>query len=87
MCTRTVMVKNASGLHARPASAFTKEALKFSCKVSFSCKGKVFNAKSILQVLSAGATAGTEIEIICEGEDEAEALAAMVKAVESGLGE
>ena len=87
MIAKTVTVKNASGLHARPASLFAKEAMKFPCSVSFSCNGKTYNAKSILQVLSAAVKADTEIEIVCDGDGEEAALDAMIAAVEGGFGE
>ena len=45
------------------------------------------NAKSVLSVLGACVKSGDEIEFVCEGVDEKEALAAMVQAVEDGLGE
>ena len=47
----------------------------------------VANAKSVLSVLGACVKSGDEIEITCEGADEEEALAAVVHAIESGLGE
>ena len=45
------------------------------------------NAKSVLSVLGACVKCGDEIEFVCEGEDEAEALKTLVEAVENGLGE
>ncbi len=45
------------------------------------------NAKSVLSVLGACIKCGSELEFICEGEDEEEALAAIVKIVNDGLGE
>ena len=45
------------------------------------------NAKSVLSVLGACVKSGDEIEFFCEGEDEQEALKALVRAVENGLGE
>ena len=45
------------------------------------------NAKSVLSVLGACVKCGDEIEFVCEGEDEQEALNALVTAVENGLGE
>ena len=45
------------------------------------------NAKSVLSVLGACVKSGDEIELICEGEDEEEALKKMVEAIEAGLGE
>ena len=45
------------------------------------------NAKSVLSVLGACIKSGDEIEIVCEGEDEEEALKALVALVENGFGE
>lgn len=45
------------------------------------------NAKSVLSVLGACVKSGDEIELICDGEDEKEAMDAMVSAIEDGLGE
>ena len=47
----------------------------------------LFNGKSMVSVLSACVKCDTMIEVICDGEREEEALAAIVQAVESGLGE
>ena len=44
-------------------------------------------AKSVLNVMAAGIKCGTEINLICDGVDEEEALKAMSAAIESGLGE
>ena len=43
------------------------------------------NAKSVLSVLGACVKCGDEIEFVCEGEDEAEALKTLVEAVESTI--
>ena len=62
----------------------------FSCLYSrFTCKFRenTANAKSVLSVLGACVKGGDEIEFVCEGEDEAEALKTLVEAVENGLGE
>ena len=54
---------------------------------SFNFKGGTANAKSVLSVLGACIKSGDSIEFVCEGEDEGEALEAVVTAVENGLGE
>lgn len=87
MVKQVVTIQNVSGLHARPANIFSKTAAKFPCEVRFTKDGKSYNGKSIVSVLSACAKCNTVIEIVCDGEEEAAALAAMVEAVESGLGE
>ena len=45
------------------------------------------NAKSVLSVLGACVKSGEEIEIICDGIDEEEALEDMVNSISAGLGE
>ena len=61
--------------------------MRFRSSVTFSYEGGSANAKSILSVLGSTISCGDEITLHCEGSDEEEALAAMVEAVESGLGE
>ena len=87
MVKKKVLVHNINGLHARPANIFVKTAQRYLCKVCFEKDGRSFNGKSIVNVLSACIKCGAEIEIICDGQDEEEALTAMVAEVESGLGE
>ena len=87
MVSRKVMIKNPTGLHLRPAGILCKEAMKFKSLVTFQFKGNTANAKSVLSVLGACVKSGDEIEFVCEGEDELEALNTLVAAVESGLGE
>ena len=55
--------------------------------IKFQFRETTANAKSVLSVLGACVKSGDEITLICEGEDEQEALDALVAAVESGLGE
>ena len=87
MLSRKVVITNPTGLHLRPAGMFCKTAMRFQCSVKFSTPKGVSNAKSVLSVLGACVKCGDELEIICEGEDEAQALEAMVTLVESGIGE
>ncbi len=82
-----VVLKNATGLHARPASQFIQEANKFKSDVSVIKEGNKFNAKSIMAILSMGAGKGTKLVIEAEGEDEKEAVAALKALVDSGFGE
>ena len=51
------------------------------------CKGTVTNAKSVLSMLAAGIRGGDEITLMCEGEDEAEAMSYLTDFIESGIGE
>ncbi len=71
-------IKNEEGLHARPASDFCKTASRFKSSIAVIKDGEEFEAKSILMVLCIGAVKGDVIEIRAEGEDEKEAVDALV---------
>ena len=90
MTTARVVVRNPSGLHARPAALFVRTCGQFGSRITVSNpgadKGPV-DAKSILSVLTLGVSSGTEIEVSAEGEDANAALAAIRAVVEAGLGE
>lgn len=87
MVSQKVTIKNPTGLHLRPAGILCKEAMQFKALITFSFRGGNANAKSVLSVLGACIKCGDEIEFFCEGEDEQEALKALVDIVQSGLGE
>lgn len=87
MISQEVFIKNASGLHARPANVFVKTAAQYPCKVSIQKGTRSFNGKSIVSVLSACIKCGTPITVVCDGEQEEDALRTIVCAVENGLGE
>jgi phosphotransferase system HPr (HPr) family protein len=85
-----VDVHNPSGLHARPAAVFVKAAAAFRADVrvaNVTTGGAEVNAKSILSVLSLGASAGHRIRLRAEGDDEAEAARVLADLVSAGLGE
>ena len=89
MVSREVVVRNATGLHARPASNFVLEAKKFDSDVSVrNTRGshKPVNAKSIVMVLSVNIPSRATIEITCDGPDEDEAFDAMVLFCEGDMG-
>lgn len=87
MVSQKVIVKNKSGIHARPAGILTKAAGKCSSTVTILANGKTVQVKNILSLMAAAIKCGTEIEICCDGENEAEDLKSLVELIESGLGE
>lgn len=70
------------GLHARPASIAVTEASKYSSNVTLYYMGKSANLKSIIQVMKISVPSDGEIEIVCEGEDEAEAASGIAEILE-----
>ena len=87
MVERKVTVVNPTGLHLRPAGLLCQTSMKFDSKVMIVYKEKEINAKSVLNVMAAGIKCGTEITLVCDGEDEEEAMKTISQAIESGLGE
>lgn len=88
MVAQKIIIKNPTGLHLRPAGNLCNEAMKFKSKVTFIYDEKnVANAKSVLSVLGACIKSGDEIELICNGEDESEALEHLIQYIKDGLGE
>ena len=87
MVSQKITITNPSGLHLRPAGNLCNEALKYKSLITFSFDGGTANAKSVLSVLGACVKCGDEIELVCEGADEREAMEALVGAISSGLGE
>lgn len=74
MVSKKVVVKNESGLHARPASTLVKAASNFKSDFFIKMYGYKVNGKSILGVMTLAAESGAEMELILEGPDEEEAL-------------
>ena len=74
MVKKTFVIENETGLHARPATEIAKIAMKYKCNVNLIVNGKTINAKSPLMIMSAGIKSKTELQIICDGEDEEQAI-------------
>ena len=87
MVSAKVKVIKPQGMHMRPAQVFVAEMAKYNSDVTIVFGGKNVNAKSIMHLMAACIKQGSELEIRCEGEQEAEALKAAVALVEAGLGD
>jgi phosphotransferase system HPr (HPr) family protein len=77
MRTRTVVVTNRQGLHARPADAFVKTALRYQSKIEVIKDSERVDGKSILSMLTLAAMEGTKLQIEATGADAEEALDAL----------
>lgn len=85
----TVQVTNRLGLHARAAAKLVQVASRFRSRITLtrSDTGQTVDAKSIFGVLLLAASAGTSLDIMASGEDEAEAILALRQLIESKFGE
>lgn len=80
-------LENTTGLHARPASIFVKEAAQFKSDISVIKDTKECDAKSLISLLSLGAGKGTKLTIKAEGEDEKEAVESLKVLIANKFGE
>lgn len=87
MVSKKETIINEQGFHMRAAGDFVKEMAAFKSNITISSADKTANGKSIMKLMAAGYKRGTEIEIICEGEDEVAQLAKACAMIESGFGE
>ncbi|WP_319370877.1 HPr family phosphocarrier protein [uncultured Ilyobacter sp.] len=75
MVSRTVEIKNETGLHTRPGNEFVTMAKTFESKIEVENEaGKVVKATSLLKVLSLGIKKGAKITVHAEGTDADEAV-------------
>lgn len=77
-----IVIQNETGLHARPAAMVVAEAGKYKCNLTIKKGDREVNIKSILGLLSVGASKGDEIVLKADGVDEAQAAEAITKLIE-----
>jgi phosphocarrier protein len=83
MVEQKVTVTNRAGVHARPAAMVVQRIAKFKSAIYLERGNDRINAKSIMGVITLGAAYGTELTIRAEGEDEVQAVEALVRLFES----
>jgi phosphotransferase system HPr (HPr) family protein len=96
LIVRRVEVRNAAGLHARPAMMVSMEAKRFQCEIEFVLttvpsghhldEGTRADAKNSIELISLGAPKGTGLDIEASGEDAEQAVTALVALFDSRFG-
>lgn len=85
--TAEVRLRKGAGLHARPATMFVEIAGEFQSEIRVEYKGKTANGKAMVSLLKLGAPGEATLRLTASGPDASAALAALQRAVESGLGD
>jgi phosphocarrier protein len=85
--SRSLVVCNRRGLHARAAARFVTLAERFGAEVEVAKDGQAVSARSIMGLMMLGAGPGATIELRAEGWDAKEALEALSALIESGFNE
>ncbi len=87
MISRDIVITNARGLHARPATFFIQKANSYKASIWVEIDDRKVNAKSLLGVLSLGIEQGMKITVVADGTDEKAALDGLEALVASGFSE
>nr|WP_314426201.1 HPr family phosphocarrier protein [uncultured Erwinia sp.] len=87
MIRENIRVVNSTGLHARPAATLIKTVKKYDASVTLVNNGKEVVLKGLMSVLGAGVKGNSNIEIICDGADEQDAMSEIKGLFASGFGE
>ena len=74
---REVLIINRAGIHARPAAKLVRTASAFSSDIFLESSGERVNGKSIMGIITLGATYRTTVKIVADGADEEAAVAAL----------
>ena len=85
VCEIPVEIKNADGLHMRPAMQFVDVANQFRCDITVSNSENSVDGKSIMQMSMLAATCGTKLKIKAEGADAQQAINALKELVEGRM--
>jgi phosphocarrier protein len=83
MMEKVITIANRAGIHARPAALLVQTTKNFKSSIFFEKGSNRINAKSIMGIITLGASYGTDIKIVTEGEDEQAAMETLVKLFES----
>ena len=66
---KEIIVRNAQGLHARPAAVFVQIASRYNSEVTLQKDQEKVNGKSIMGILTLGVQPGVKIILEVTGED------------------
>ncbi|WP_319559584.1 HPr family phosphocarrier protein [Marispirochaeta sp.] len=83
MVSKEVVIKNRAGIHARPAAMIVKTANEFDSQVYLEKDSTRINSKSIMGIITLGASFNTRLNVVAEGDDEEAAVDAIVHLFES----
>lgn len=87
MLEESIVIINKLGLHARAAGKLIETTTRFSCDITIEKDGRNVDGKSIMAMMMLAAGKGTEIKIKANGEDEQDAINAIVELINNRFGE
>ncbi len=87
MLEKKITLTNKRGLHARAATRLVQVSQPYQAQTFIRLGDKTANTRNIMQLLMLAAPCGTELSILADGEDEAQALDALISLIEARFDE
>jgi phosphocarrier protein HPr len=87
MIQHQIIIQNKLGLHTRAAAKLVDTAKRYLSRIELNYHDRVIDCKSIMGVITLGAQKDNVIDVTITGEDEQEALDAIVKLIDNKFGE
>jgi phosphocarrier protein len=87
MIRQQIIIQNKLGLHTRAAAKLVDTAKKFASQIDLIYHDRTVDCKSIMGVITLGAQKDHIVDIIVMGEDENQALEAIIKVINDKFGE
>lgn len=90
MIEKTLTVKSETGLHARPAAELVNLCKAFKCELKLykgNDRSKTYQPKSIISIMTIGASKGDEVTFVADGEDEGHAIEQLTALFSTAFGE
>ncbi|MDH3443389.1 MAG: HPr family phosphocarrier protein [Deltaproteobacteria bacterium] len=85
--SKKLEIKNKLGLHARAAALFVQTVNKFASQITVANDGRTADGRSIMGMLTLGATQGSKIQIEATGADAEKAVRAIEKLIDNRFNE
>lgn len=79
MITKKIQIQLQNGLEARPVAVLVQVASQYNSSIYVECDDRKVNAKSIMGMMTLGLTAGEEVVVSANGDDEQIAMDDIVK--------
>ena len=87
MKTAAIMIVNKLGMHARASAKFVTLAAQFKSDVTLGRNGQHANGKSIMGIMMLAAGKGTQVDLTVNGDDEEQAMQALLGLIDNRFGE
>jgi phosphocarrier protein HPr len=87
MICENVTIANKLGMHARASAKFVQLSSAYGCDISLTRDGQTVNGKSIMGIMMLAASKGAQIKLCTDGEDEEQAMQALLDLINDRFGE